>query len=84
MTDSYHLKDIERRLGEEVDTAELGVQLSEHGRRIYVHGAVASEGTRRSILRRVEELCPGREVVDELTCAEETLSDPPRSSEELR
>lgn len=84
MPDSYHLKEVERRLAEEVETAELGVRLSEHGHRIYVHGAVASEVTRQSIRRRVEELCPGREIVDELTCAEETLGQPPTTSEQLR
>ncbi len=84
MTGTYQLRDVERRLAEEAATAELGVHLSEHGRRVVVHGQVSSEASRRAVLGRVGELCPDREVVDELTCAEQTLSDPPHPAEDLR
>lgn len=68
---------IERRLAEESETAELGVHLSEHGDRVFVTGQVASEASRRAVLDRVAALCPGQQVVDQLTCAEGTLGDPP-------
>lgn len=84
MTGTYQLKDVERRLAEEAATAELGVHLTEHGGKVVVHGAVCSEGSRRAVLDRVATLCPDREVVDELTCAEQTLSRPPHAAEELR
>lgn len=84
MTGTYQLKDAERRLAEEAGTAELGVRLSEHAGKVVVHGEVSSEGSRRAVLDRVAALCPDREVVDELTCAEQTLSSPPHASEELR
>lgn len=84
MTDSYRLRDVERRLAEEEGTAELGVHLTRHDDRIVVHGEVASDDSRRAVLERVAALCPGTEVVDDLTCAEETLDQPPRPSEELR
>lgn len=84
MTESYRLKDVERRLAEEEGTAELGVHVTEHGGRVFVAGEVASRASRRAVLERVAALCPDAEVVDQLTCAEETLADPPRPSEELR
>ena len=84
MTGTYELKDAERRLAEEAGTAELGVHLSEHGDKIVVQGEVASDDSRVAVLERVAALCPGREVVDELTCAQQTLSSPPHGSEELR
>ncbi len=84
MTDSYELRDVERRLAEEEGTAELGVRLSRHGDRVVVTGEVASDASRRAVLGRVAALCAGTEVVDQLTCAEETLGQPPRPSEDLR
>lgn len=84
MTGTYQLKDAERRLAEEAATAELGVRLSEHGGKVVVHGEVASDDSRRAVLERVASLCPGREVVDQLTCAEQTLSSPPHAAEDLR
>ncbi|MCK0113597.1 BON domain-containing protein [Ornithinimicrobium sp. F0845] len=84
MTDDYHLKDIERRLAEEGETAELGVHLDQRGDRVFVTGQVASEASRRAVIDRVTALCPGHEVVDQLTCAERTLGDPPTTSEDLR
>jgi hypothetical protein len=84
MTGTYQLKDVERRLAEEAGTAELGIHLTEHGDKVVVHGEVSSEGSRQAVLERVRGLCPGREVVDELTCAEQTLSSPPHGAEELR
>lgn len=84
MTGTYQLKDVERRLAEEATTAELGVHLTQHGEKVVVHGEVSSEDSRRAVLERVSSLCPGRELVDELTCAEQTLSSPPHRSEELR
>ncbi len=84
MSDSYRMLDVERRLAEEAGTAELGVHLSRRGGRIVVEGEVASEASRRAVLDRVAALCPGEQVVDQLTCAEETLDHPPRPSEQLR
>lgn len=84
MTGTYQLRDVERRLAEEAGTAELGVHLTEHGDTVVVHGEVSSEGSRRAVLDRVRALCPGREVLDELTCAEQTLSSPPHGAEDLR
>lgn len=84
MTGTYRLKDVERRLAEEAGTAELGVHLTQHGDKVVVHGEVSSEGSRRAVLDRVADLCPGQEVVDELTCAERTLSSPPHPAEDLR
>ncbi|WP_109473677.1 hypothetical protein [Ornithinimicrobium cavernae] len=84
MTDEYQLRDVERRLAEEEETAELGVHLSEHGGKVFVHGEVASEASRRAVLDRVSALCPGRAVIDQLTCAEQMLGQPPVSAEELR
>lgn len=84
MTGTYQLRDVERRLAEEAATAELGVHLAEHGTKVVVHGQVASEDSRRAVLERVADLCPGREVLDQLTCAEQTLSSPPHGAEELR
>jgi hypothetical protein len=84
MTGTYQLRDVERRLAEEAATAELGVHLTEHGTKVVVHGQVSSEDSRRAVLERVASLCPGREVLDQLTCAEQTLSRPPHGAEELR
>lgn len=84
MTESYRLKDVERRLAEEDATAELGVHLREHDGRVLVQGQVASESSRHAVLDRVAALLPGRAVVDRLTCTESTLGDRPRAAEELR
>ncbi len=84
MTGTYQLKDVERRLAEEAGTAELCVHLTQHGDKVVVHGAVSSEDSRRAVLDRVASLCPAQEVVDELTCAEHTLSRPPQAAEDLR
>lgn len=84
MTGTYQLKDAERRLAEEAGTAELGVHLTQHGEKVVVHGEVCSEGSRLAVLDRVASLCPGLKVVDELTCAEQTLSRPPHAAEDLR
>lgn len=84
MTSRPTLRDVERCLAEEEATAELSVHLSERRDMVVVHGQVASEATRRAVLDRVAELLPGCEVVDQLTCAEATLAEPPRAAEELR
>jgi hypothetical protein len=78
------LREVERRLAEEEATAELSVHLSDRGGRVVVDGQVASEASRRAVLDRVGALLPGLEVVDQLTCAEETLGGPPRAPEDLR
>lgn len=84
MTRRPTLRDVERHLADEDATAELGVHLGERGDRVAVHGQVASEASRVAVLDRVRELLPGTEIVDELTCAEDTLDGPPRAPEELR
>lgn len=84
MTSRPSLRDVERHLAEEDATAELGVHLSERGDRVAVHGQVASEASRTAVLDRVRELLPDVEVIDQLTCAEETLGGPPRPPEDLR
>lgn len=78
------LRDVERRLAEEEATAELSVHLADHGGRVVVDGQVASEASRRAVLDRVRSLLPDVEVVDQLSCAEETLGGPPRAPEDLR
>ena len=83
-TGSYQLRDVERRLAEEAATAELGVHLSEHGGTVVVHGQVSSEDSRRAVLDRVASLCPGRRVLDQLTCTQDSLSVPPHGAEDLR
>jgi hypothetical protein len=84
MTDAYQLRDVERRLAEEAATAELGVHLTERGSHLVVQGLVASEQSRQAVLERVRALCPDHDVVDQLTCAEEALDQPPHRAEELR
>jgi hypothetical protein len=84
MTGSPTLRDVERRLAEEDATAELSVHLTDRGGRVVVNGQVASEASRRAVLDRVAGLLPGTEVVDQLSCAEESLSGPPHGPEELR
>jgi hypothetical protein len=78
------LREVERRLAEEESTAELGVHLSERGGRVVIDGQVASETSHRAVLDLVGALLPGVEIVDQLTCAEETLAGPPRPAEDLR
>jgi hypothetical protein len=80
----YDLKAIERAICEHPELGELGVHLSVHGGRIHVQGGVASEPGRQAVLELVRGRCGTCEVVDELDSADDTLSVPPRRSEELR
>ncbi|MFP5347331.1 MAG: hypothetical protein ACLGIA_09900 [Actinomycetes bacterium] len=85
MADSYYtLRDVERVLGEDDRTAELGVTLTERAGRLFIRGEVTSVESRRAVLDIVQQMCPGCEVVDEMSTAEATLSTGPDHSEEIR
>lgn len=84
MTDTYDLRHVEQRLAEDDRTAELTVQLVEHGDRLYLRGHVSGEARRRAVLDVVREMCPDCEIVDELASAEEGLSHAPDHTEEIR
>jgi hypothetical protein len=84
MTDTYDLRHVEQRLCEDDSTAELNVHLDEHADRIFVRGQASSQERRQRILEVVREMCPGRDVVDELTASEGTLSTGPDHAEEIR
>jgi hypothetical protein len=85
MTDlsTYDLREVERALAEDDGTAELGIRLSVKGGRLFVRGDVASDERRHAVLDRVAGHCPGADVVDELTCAEEGLGSAPGHREEI-
>ena len=80
----YDLKQIERHICEDERTAELGVQLSVHGGRVFVQGGVASARSRDQVLAVVAEHCPDAEIVDGLTIAEDGLGQAPTHREEIR
>lgn len=84
MTGTYELRHVEQRLCEDDSTSELNVHLEEHGDRIFVRGQASSDDRRERILGIVREMCPGREVVDELTATDATLSSTPDHAEEIR
>lgn len=84
MPDTYELRDVERRLAEDERTSELGVQLAQHGGRLFVRGQVASDAARQAVLEVVGEMCPGSDVVDEMSSAEESLARAPERAEEIR
>jgi hypothetical protein len=84
MHDTYQLRDVERRLAEDERTSELGVQLTEHGGRLFVRGQVSSEAAREAVLSVIREMCPESDVVDEMSCTEGSLSQGPQTAEEIR
>jgi hypothetical protein len=84
MTGTYELRHVEQRLCEDDSTAELNVHLVEHGDRIFVRGQASSEAGRERVLAVVREMCPGRELVDELATTDASLSAGPDHSEEIR
>ena len=84
MTDTYQLRDVERRLAEDERTSELGVHLAEAGGRLFVRGQVSSEAGRQAVLAVIAEMCPGTEVADEMTCDEESLGRRPETAEDIR
>jgi stage III sporulation protein SpoIIIAA len=84
MTGSYELRHVEQRLCEDDSTSELNVHLEEHGRRIFVRGQASSDERRERVLGVVRSMCPDREVVDELTTTDATLSARPDHVEEIR
>lgn len=84
MTPGPSLRDVERQLAEEDETAELGVHLSEHGDTVVVQGEVASHASLRAVLDRVRALRPDQEIIDQLTCVEDALDRTPRAAERLR
>lgn len=83
MTDTYALRHIEERLAEDERTAELGIHVEERGSRLFLRGCVSAEERRDAVLVVVRELCPGREVVDEMSCSESTLGREPDHVEEI-
>jgi hypothetical protein len=85
MTDlsTYDLREVERKLCEDDDTAELGIHLAVHGGRLFVRGDVASDERRRVVLDVVARCCPDAEVVDELTTAADGLAHAPDHREEI-
>jgi hypothetical protein len=80
---TYDLREVERALGEDDDTAELGIHLSLHGGRLFVRGDVASDERRQLVLERIGEHCTGVPIVDELTVAAEGLGHGPDHREEI-
>jgi hypothetical protein len=84
LTGTYELRHVEQRLCEDDDTSELNVHLEEHGNRIFVRGQASSDERRERILGIVREMCADREVVDELTTPDATLSTGPDHVEEIR
>ncbi len=84
MTDTYELRHVEQRLAEDDRTAELNVHVQERGGRLFVRGPVSSEERRHAVLAVVRELCPGCEVVDELSATDSTLGHEPDHVEEIR
>jgi hypothetical protein len=83
MADTYQLRDVERRLGEDDRTSELGVSVNERGGRLFVKGNVPSVQRRRAVLDIVQQMCPGTEVVDEMTNTGESLRTRPDHTEEI-
>ncbi|MFP5334406.1 MAG: hypothetical protein ACLGIV_03750 [Actinomycetes bacterium] len=84
MNDAYRLRHVEQRLAEDDRTAELGVHLREHEGRIFVGGQVASGPAKDAVLEVVREMCPGCDVVDEMSCADEALGRRPEGAEVIR
>ena len=80
---TYELREVERALCEDDDTAELGIRLAMHGGRLFVRGDVASEERRRLVLDMVGRRCPDVPVVDELTVAADGLTQAPDHREEI-
>ena len=80
---TYDLREIERSLCEDDDTAELGIHLSLHGGRLFVRGDVASDERRRVVLDCVARHCGDVPLVDELSVAAEGLTHAPDHREEI-
>jgi hypothetical protein len=80
---TYDLREVERVLCEDEDTAELGIHLSLHGGRLFVRGDVASGERRDLVLRLVRQHCGDVAIVDELTVAAEGLAHAPDHREEI-
>ena len=80
---TYDLREVERSLCEDDETAELGIHLSLHGGRLFVRGDVASEERRRVVLDVVARHCGEVPLVDELTVAADGLSLAPDHREEI-
>jgi hypothetical protein len=82
--DGYRLKDLERRIAEDDEAAELGVHVVRSGDRLFVRGHVASAARRERVLELVRQECPEIEAVDELHCVDRELSIEPGAAEVLR
>jgi hypothetical protein len=82
--DGYRLKDLERRIAEDDEAAELGVHVVRSGDRLFVRGQVASAARRERVLAIVGQECPDVDVVDELGCVEAELATEPGAAEVLQ
>jgi hypothetical protein len=80
---TYDLREVERALCEDEDLAELGIQLSMHGGRLFVRGGVASDERRQAVLDCVARHCAGVPIADELTVAADGLTHGPDHREEI-
>ncbi|MBO0841788.1 MAG: hypothetical protein J2O46_01285 [Nocardioides sp.] len=74
-------RDLERLVGDDERTHELGVRIEVHGDRLVVEGEVASASRRRLVLDVLAEQVGDREIVDHLTLSAEPSPGSPAHEE---
>lgn len=83
MNDQRTARDLERLVGDDERTHELGVRIRVLGPRLVVEGQVASEERRQHVLEVLADQATGLEIVDHLTLSAEPTPGAP-AHEEIR
>lgn len=66
MSDEYADAKLRRAMAEEVEIAELGIEIVPHGDWVALHGQVETPQRREAIERRVAQQLPGCRVLNEI------------------
>jgi hypothetical protein len=82
MNGEHAARRLEKALGEDERTHELGIKIRASGDRLIAQGEVASQERRQAVLEVLRDLEPGATITDQLTVSAEALQ-PPVSIESI-